>query len=79
MKTKVIHLHLKEPINGKADYYYGSMIAIYDEFSHDMLGITYKSLVNAIRGKSVYENKRCVIRIGTLERKAKTASKTKQT
>lgn len=74
MKTKVIHLHLKEPLNGESDYYYGSLKAIYDYIPQDLIGITYKALTNAIRGKTDYENKRCTIHIGTMERKKQTNS-----
>lgn len=67
---KVIHLELKEPQEGKTDYYFGSLLAIYDTLQKDDVGIAYKSLTNALRGKEYYENKKCAIRVGKLERKA---------
>ena len=66
---KVVHLKLKEPHNGDTDFYFGSMKAIYDEFSHDEIGIGYKSLTNALRGKLEYENKKCTIKVGQLRQK----------
>ena len=69
---KVIHLELKEPKDGKSDYYFGSLLAIYDSLQKEDVGITYKSLTNALRGKETYENKTCIIRVGRLERKAQT-------
>lgn len=69
---KIIHLELKEPKDGKSDYYFGSLLAIYDSLQKEDVGITYKSLTNALRGKETYENQKCVIRIGIVERKAHT-------
>lgn len=69
MNTKVIHLHLDKPFNGEQDFYFGSLKAIYDNIPYDIVGIAYKSLTNAIRGKSEYNNKRCTIKVGHLERK----------
>lgn len=69
MDTKVIHLHLNEPFNAEQDFYFGSLKAIYDSVPRDRVGIAYKSLTNAIRGKTEYKNKRCTIKVGHLERK----------
>lgn len=69
MKTKVVHLHLKEPYNGESDFYFGSLKAIFDTIPHEAINISYKYLTNAINGKTQFENKRCVIRIAHLERK----------
>lgn len=67
---KIVHVKLKEPKDGRKDYYFGSLLAIYDNLSRDDVGIAYKSLTNALRGKEYYENKKCIIRVGKLERKA---------
>jgi len=69
MKTKVVHLHLKEPFNGESDFYFGSLKAIFDTVPHEAIRISYKYLTNAIHGKDLFENKRCTIRIAHLERK----------
>lgn len=66
---KVVHINLKEPLNGESDFYFGSLKAIYDSIPQDKVGIAYKSLTNAIRGKTEYKNKRCTIKVGHLERK----------
>lgn len=77
METKVIHVHLKANdtsiIN---DWYFGSLRAIYERFGKEDIGITYKPLTNAMRGKNYYENKKVVIRIGVLYRKAKSKNST---
>lgn len=70
MNTKVVHLSFKEPYEGKTDLYFSSLKAIYDAVPQEAVGIRYKSLTNAIRGKERYENKKVVIRIGELMRKA---------
>ncbi len=67
---KVVHIKLKEPHNGETDFYCGSLKAIYDCIPKDKVGIAYKSLTNALRGKSEYENKYSTIKVGHLKQKA---------
>lgn len=71
METKVVHLHLKTDISSTKDFYFGSLKAIYDRFDEADIGIKYKSLTNAIRVRSEYENKYISIRIGMMQRKKK--------
>ena len=68
--TKVVHIHFKEPHEGMSDLYFSSIKAIYEQVPESAVGIKYKSLTNAIRGKICYENKNCIIRIGELMRKS---------
>ena len=75
MNTKVVHLTFKEPYIGMADLYFSSLKAIYDVVPKEAVGIEYKSLTNAIRGKGEYENKKVTIRIGRLVRKASIRTK----
>lgn len=69
---KIVHLHLK---NGDAeeqtDFYFGCLSAIFDRFDDSAVGIKYKSLTNALRGRDFYENKRVTIRVSTLITKPK--------
>lgn len=76
--TKVIHLHLREPYDGKSDLYFSSVKAIYDEVPESAVGIKYRSLTNALRGKERYENKKCIASVGELHRKSNIISKSKQ-
>ena len=73
---KVVHLKLNEPHDGETDFYFGSLKSIYDAIHQKEIGIAYKSLTNAIRGKNYYENKKVVIRIGVLYRKPKNKNTT---
>ena len=73
---KVVHLKLNEPHDGETDFYFGSLKAIYDAIPQNEIGIAYKSLTNAMRGKNYYENKKVVIRIGVLYRKPKNKNTT---
>lgn len=66
-----MHLQFKEPYNGETDFYFGSLKAIYDTVPIGAVGITYKSLTNAMRGKNDYENKRVIIHLGQIQRKAR--------
>ena len=69
---KVVHLKLNEPHDGETDFYFGSMKAIYDAIPQNEIGIAYKSLTNAIRGKNEYQNKRCTIKVVHLQQKQQT-------
>lgn len=73
--SKVVHVHFKVPYEGMTDLYFGSLKAIYAQVPEDIIGIKYKSLTNAIRGKDCYENKSCKIRIGVLQRMSNIRSK----
>ena len=53
---------------------FGSLKAIYDAIPQNEIGIAYKSLTNAIRGKNEYQNKRCTIKVGHLQQKQQTKS-----
>lgn len=75
METKVVHLTFKEPYIGITNLYFSSLKAIYDVVPKEAVGIGYKSLTNAIRGKSEYENKKVTIHIGRLVRKASVRTK----
>ena len=66
--SKVVHVHFKKPYEGMTDLYFGSLKARYLQVPEDIIGIKYKSLTNAIRGKDCYENKSCIIHIGMLQR-----------
>lgn len=66
-KRKVYHLELKEPIDGKVHFYFGSQIAIYDTFTPEQLGISYNVLKDRYTlSDQPYENKKCIIRLGYL-------------
>lgn len=71
MESKIIHLHLKSDAIPEKDWFFGSLKAIYDQFDEEVIGIRYKSLTNAIRGKTEYENKKVIIRIGKIWRKSR--------
>lgn len=64
---KIFHVEFKEPINGKKHYYFGSKSAIFQHFSPEQIGITYKTLRNigSIKEKP-YENGQCTIWQGEL-------------
>jgi hypothetical protein len=66
---KIVHIQLREPFQGKANYYFGSIAAIYATLPAEVIGIQKNSLYNEpfMDGKE-YSNKKCTIRIGTLKR-----------
>lgn len=73
---KIVHLHMKIPIAGNTDLYFGSIKAIFDSVSEEDVGIKYKSLTNALRGRDFYENKHCIVRVSSLITKQQTKNRT---
>ena len=63
---KIVHVHLKEPYEGKEDHYFGSLRAIYAIIPEVVIGLTYKSLT--AKKFSRYENKKCVIIVDEIKR-----------
>ena len=67
---------MKIAIDGECDFYLGSIKAIFDHISEDAVGIRYKSLTNALRGRDFYENKHCTVRVSSLITKQHTKKRT---
>ncbi len=61
MRQKVVHVELKEPYNGKSNYYFGSIAAIYDTLPSEVVGIRKESLWNTLHGGE-YVGKEATIR-----------------
>jgi len=64
----VYHVELKDQRDGESKHsYFGSQAAIFQTFSSERLGISYRSLSNNYNlSERDYENKKCVIRKGFL-------------
>lgn len=69
---KIYHVELK---GSSRHFYFGSKASIYEYFNAEDLGISY----NTLRGRDLtqkhYENKLCVIRQGSIFRKASNRGK----
>lgn len=67
MTRKILHVELRNPIDGEQHYYFGSKAAIFQHLTSEQLGITYYSLKNiCITKEKPYVNRQCVIRQGEL-------------
>lgn len=67
--TKVIHVHL---LNGRKNYYFGSISAIYSVLTEDQVGIKKSSLLHAgLADGGCILNKKAMIRQGELIRNKK--------
>lgn len=67
MGRKILHVELRDPIDGERHYYFGSKAAIYQRFTAEQVGITYYSLKNiCITKEKPYVNRQCIIRQGEL-------------
>lgn len=65
-ERKVIHVELKEPYNGKRNYYFGSVAAIYDTLPVEIVGIAAGALWNVFGKEHKYVGRLAIIREGRL-------------
>lgn len=67
MGRKILHVELRNSIDGERHYYFGSKAAIFQRFTSEQVGITYYSLKNiCITKDKPYVNCQCIIRQGEL-------------
>lgn len=64
-RNKIVHVELKAT---QTHLYFGSLKAIFTKLTRDDVGCGYKHLttLKLIEDGSHYENKKCIIRIGSL-------------
>lgn len=43
-KSQIVQVHFFEPVEGKTDYYFGGLKAIYAKFTKEQVGISLESL-----------------------------------
>lgn len=46
-KSQIVQVHFFEPIEGKTDYYFGSLRAIFTQFTQEQIGATISTLYTA--------------------------------
>lgn len=67
---KVIHIHLKnQKYNNKTDFYFGSVAAAYNLLGESAIGAKQNAVLTIIRTNGKFENSRCRIIRGEIERK----------
>ena len=70
MDIKVYRVSFYLPIDGKKDYFFGSMSAIYGRFTKEQIGCDVRNLWNCrIRDGHPYKGQRCMISREPLYRK----------
>lgn len=61
-KSQIVQVHFFEPVEGKTDYYFGSLKAIYAKFTKEQVGISLDSLYTCkISQDNAKVTKRCRI------------------
>ncbi len=64
-QNNVIHVHLNEPYNGKSDFYFGSVAAIFEALPKDVVGAGKEWLWKALKdGHNEYRTRKATIRRG---------------
>lgn len=70
----VVHLQLNV---GDQHFYFGSLSAIYERFSPEVLGVALQTLYqHRIQSGKPYRNERCIIRKGIVHRKVWSKNRT---
>ncbi len=63
----IIKVHLHQPYNGRADYFFTTLSNIYKTLNAEIVGISYGGLTNIkLQAKKFYANRCCVITIEPL-------------
>jgi hypothetical protein len=66
----IYRVSFKEPIDGKTDYFYGSLSAIFTNFTPEEIGCKVQRLWNIkITGETPYIGRKCTITKEPLRRK----------
>ena len=69
-KSYIYRVEFKEPINNKTDFYFGSLAAIFVDFTPAEIGCGVERLWNIkITSKSPYTGRKCTITKEQLKRK----------
>ena len=64
---KIIHVEMLQSIDGQKHFYFGSKAAIFQRFTPDQIGLSYKTLRNIGSLKDCpFSNSKCIIRQGEL-------------
>lgn len=67
-KRKVIHVELNKEYQGKRHWYFGSVAAIYDVLTLEVVGIAKASLWNVLKNGE-YKSREAIIRYGVIHSK----------
>ena len=64
---KIFHVEMLTPIDGQKHFYFGSKAAIFQRFTPEQVGLSYKTLRNigSIKDQP-FSNSKCIIRQGEL-------------
>ncbi len=68
--NNVIHVELAEPYKGEANWYFGSVAAIYQEIPKELIGVSEEHVRRKLRQTDLYITKK-----GTMIRKSKVITK----
>lgn len=69
---QVIHLYI---IATGEHHYFGSLSAMYEQFTRDQLGVAIQTLYNQWRFELIYQNEKIILRKGRLIQKKHTKEK----
>lgn len=72
MKQSIIKVQFLKPVNGKTEYFFGSIAAIYERFTPAEIGCSMQTLWGKATLESTYANNKCIITRHPLERKPQT-------
>lgn len=72
MEQNVIKVQFLKPIDGKTEYFFGSLSAIYERFTTEQIGCVMQTLWGKISADTPYVNSKCIITKHPVVRKPQT-------
>jgi hypothetical protein len=69
-KANVVHVELAEPYEGRRNWYFSSIAAIYERLPKDIVGVTKEHLWRVFGNRNEYTNRKATIRRAELVAKA---------
>lgn len=61
-QNKVVHVELKEPYNGRKNWYFGSIAAIYEQLPKEAVGAAKEWLWRCLAGRDEFSTRKATIR-----------------
>lgn len=72
MKQTIIKVQFLKPVDGKTEYFFGSIAAIYERFTPVEIGCSMQTLWGRVTLSTTYANSKCIITRHPIERKPQT-------
>lgn len=69
MEQNIIKVQFLKPVDGQTEYFFGSIAAIYEQFTTEQIGCTMQTLWGRVSAEMPYITKKCIISKHSVVRK----------